>query len=351
MHTKIAAAALCALTAAAAPAASFASPAYKLTPLIITPGGNFTPVAISDTSVTPGTYNTASGSTVGFGYEKFKGYLLNDFCGSAGASDRTAYTAMSPYSSTEFLAGDCGNGTGFSYDLQAGAATSVVYPAPGATTTNGINNGGLVVGTHLDTSFRYHGFYKFGSSYIPFDAPGAVNTFPAGINTSSVVFGRYQASNPALPEVSGFLLDIFGNTTSISYPGAYWTEVTGVNANSLAAGNFYSHVASFPYEQAFAYTSGFFYTLPMNNVLTAHVSAINEAGIATGTYQLTSGKLGFYVWKVATGSIITVPVPAGTTVLQMNGINNANVVTGSYFNSTKSKWVAFIGNCSGTSCF
>lgn len=351
MMTMRAAAAAAALMAAAMPGVAPAA-TYKLTPLKIKPAGEFVPVGISDTGVVPGTYYTGAGSTVGYAYTSFAGYLFNDFCGGAGAADQTADTAMSPYSTTEFIAGNCGNGQGFVYDLQTAITTPVAYPGPTLTTVNGVNGGGLVVGTYLDSNFVYHGYYLFGSEYIPFDPPGSYATFPAGINTNNVVYGMYQTSSATQSAAdSGFTLDIYGHYTTIAVPGATQTGVNGLNGAGLAVGSFYAPGVEFGYEQAFAWTQGFFYTLPYANVLTAHVSAINENGVAAGYLQTTSGQTRGFVWKVATGSIITWPAPSSDIIYRVVGINNANQVTGWYFNSNTNRYVAFVGNCSGTGCF
>lgn len=82
--------------------------------------------------------------------------------------------------------------------LSAGAAfataykyTSIDYPGAIGTYPYGINDSGQIVGCYSDGSGNVHGFLLAGGTYTSFDCPGAIWTYPFGINTAGQIVGWY----------------------------------------------------------------------------------------------------------------------------------------------------------------
>jgi hypothetical protein len=65
------------------------------------------------------------------------------------------------------------------------------------------------------------------ASFATFDAPGAVNTFALGINTSLVAAGFFQDTKQGY---HGFLRGSDGSITAFDAPGAGTTELVGTLA-------------------------------------------------------------------------------------------------------------------------
>src|ERR1700691_3160231 len=65
------------------------------------------------------------------------------------------------------------------------------------------------------------------ATYISFSVPGAVGTYPTGINAFMEVTGYYNIS----PEVTrGFLREADGTITTFNVAGATSTQPVGINA-------------------------------------------------------------------------------------------------------------------------
>jgi uncharacterized membrane protein len=81
--------------------------------------------------------------------------------------------------------------------------TSLIVPGylSSSTFAFGINDTDVIVGQVTDGSY-YHGFVKDASGYTIFDVPGAVDTFPRGINSSGQIVGYLDESDGA---VHGFV--------------------------------------------------------------------------------------------------------------------------------------------------
>jgi hypothetical protein len=84
------------------------------------------------------------------------------------------------------------------------------------------------------------------ATYISFSVPGALGTYPVGINASMEVTGYYNVSPTA---ARGFLREPDGTITTFDVAGAVWTQPEGINA----AGD----ITGFYDEQAGAAVQGF----------------------------------------------------------------------------------------------
>jgi len=108
--------------------------------------------------------------------------------------------------------------------------TMTFFQAPGATTTeaHGINNGGTIVGT-ADSQ----GFEDIGGQFAPIAVPGATITDPMAINTGGTIAGSYNDG----VHWHGFV-DAAGQVTTVDAPGAADTWITGENDAGTLVGYF-----------------------------------------------------------------------------------------------------------------
>jgi VCBS repeat-containing protein len=131
---------------------------------------------------------------------------------------------------------DVSNGTanGFIYDSNTGSWTTVIDPqADNNTGTRllGINDSGQMIDNH-----GFAGFYN-GSTWSTIADPNAANgsTNLTGINDAGMLVGIYNDSSG---NTDGFVYDSHtGSYTTIAYPGATRTFVTGINNNGQIVGD------------------------------------------------------------------------------------------------------------------
>jgi hypothetical protein len=79
-------------------------------------------------------------------------------------------------------------------------------------------------------------------SYLSFEVPGALGTYPMSINNSMTVAGYYYVSSTV---TGGFLRDATGTITTFSIRGGLWTEPESINDAGDVTG-FYEVVAGTP---------------------------------------------------------------------------------------------------------
>jgi len=89
--------------------------------------------------------------------------------------------------------GDDGNEHGFI--LGHGALTTLDVPFAGSVGTqlDGINNSGIITGVWVDDVFTAHGFVYEKGNFSHLDYPGALDTFPYGINSRGDIVGNWDA--------------------------------------------------------------------------------------------------------------------------------------------------------------
>jgi hypothetical protein len=80
-------------------------------------------------------------------------------------------------------------------------------------------------------------------SYLSFEVPGALGTYPMSINNSMAVTGYYYASTTV---ARGFVREADGTFTTFDVSGGIWTEPESINAAGDIAG-FYEVVSGVPH--------------------------------------------------------------------------------------------------------
>jgi hypothetical protein len=121
-------------------------------------------------------------------------------------------------------------------------------------------------------------------SYVSFEIPGALGTYPMSINNSMAVTGYYYVSSTV---TAGFLRDADGTITTFSVRDGLWTEPESINAAGDVTG-FYEVAAGVP--QGFVrYSTGRIVTFdpPIGfgfNPPEAQPIGINDFGVIAGNY-------------------------------------------------------------------
>jgi hypothetical protein len=100
--------------------------------------------------------------------------------------------------------GDDGNEHGFI--LRNGALRTIDVPFAGSVRTqlDGINNSGITTGVWMDEPFTAHGFVYEKGNFAHLDYPGALDTFPYGINSHGTSSEIWTRINPLSATVSCF---------------------------------------------------------------------------------------------------------------------------------------------------
>lgn len=163
------------------------------------------------------------------------------------------------------------------------------------------------------------------SSYATLKYPGAVSTYPHGINKSNTIVGSYTTSSG----VSRGFIYKNGKFTSINYPGAYSTGIAAINDYGTIVGG---------------YVDGNFENPPHGFMLKNGVYTNNRGGSDINNSETTVG--GSYI-AFSNGTSKTVNAP-GSSTTNVYGINDLGVITGNanYQNSNGTyTWKNFTAVC------
>ena len=205
----------------------------------------------------------------------------------------------------------------------------VKYKFPGATETHFSkrNASGVTVG---DVDFD-HGLILTGSSATTIDYPGAPQTILTGINKWNTMVGTYQYNDDADfgPEWTGFKMWSNGSFTTIGAPGAINTNPTSISDTGILVGWYESNIQPFTAHPShgFVLTNGVYKTLDYPNAFRTSLNDINSAGTIVGSWVDANGVGGGFLF--VNGKFKNVFGPNGETTA-VNGINDLGYVTGNY---------------------
>ncbi len=105
------------------------------------------------------------------------------------------------------------------------------FTVPGAaqytTSPSGLNDKGQIAGYFADANGAYHGFLKEYGTYTTINFPGAVDTYPDGLNNSGVIQGQVFRNTNYFAE--GFTATPGGVFSIVDYPGPQMTALVGIN--------------------------------------------------------------------------------------------------------------------------
>ncbi|HEV2699707.1 MAG TPA: hypothetical protein VGU90_17070 [Terriglobales bacterium] len=214
------------------------------------------------------------------------------------------------------------------------------YKFPGATETHFSkrNAAGVTVG---DVDFN-HGLIVTGSSATTIDYPGAPQTMLTGINKWNSMVGTYQYNDDADfgPEWTGFKMWKNGTFTPIDAPGAINTNPNSISDTGTVVGWYESGAEAVPFaadpSHGFVLANGVYKTVDYPNAFRTSLNDINSAGVIVGSWINSDGGGGGFV--VVNGKIKDVLAPGDESTV-VNGINENGYVTGTYSGGS------FIAHC------
>jgi hypothetical protein len=176
------------------------------------------------------------------------------------------------------------------YERSGAKFTKIAVPFPGALGTfpYGINNSGEAVGGWWDSNKDEHGFTLIAGAYTSFDYPGGSETAGFGINSAGDIVGGY---NDASGVPHGFLLS-GGAYTSFNFPAAGETDPYAINDSGEIVG-LYCTTTECPSglegAQGFLLSQGVFTTIGMPGEVLTYATGINNNGVVVGVYQDAAG--------------------------------------------------------------
>ena len=196
-----------------------------------------------------------------------------------------------------------------------------LFNAPG--TPAGVNDYGTTVGAAVyNSAGATKGFIRYSNGTVSyFNAPNAQRTFFTARNNAGVTVGGYWLPSQVTP-VPGAGLILNGSTfTSVKYPNAVNTELTGINKYNSAVGvavdsNYQSHAFK-------RYSNGSFVTLQYPGAQDTSPSAINDHGTIVGT----AAGHGF-IYHGGTWAKVVYPQAPNINGTELLGISNNDVIVG-----------------------
>jgi hypothetical protein len=163
-------------------------------------------------------------------------------------------------------------------------------------------------------------------SYLSFQVPGALGTYPMSINNSMTVTGYYTTSYTT---AAGFFRDAEGAITTFSVRGSLWTEPESINAAGDITG-LYEMVSGVP--QGFIrYADGRVITFDPPEGQAgpqAQPVSINNFGEVAGNYPYpNAASAGFS--RSRTGGLTTIDYSAGASYATVvTGLNSSGAIVG-----------------------
>jgi hypothetical protein len=214
------------------------------------------------------------------------------------------------------------------------------YKFPGATETrfSKRNASGVSVG---DVDFN-HGLIVTGSSATTIDYPGAPQTILTGINKWDSMVGSYQYNDDADfgPEWTGFKMWKNGSFARIEPPGALNTNPNSISDTGIVVGGYVAADEAVPFapdpSHGFVLANGVYKTVSYPNAFGTSLNDINSAGVIVGSWGGSDGNGGGFLFVNGKFKDVLTPGGASTAV---NGINDNGYVTGT------SSAGSFIAHC------
>jgi hypothetical protein len=196
-----------------------------------------------------------------------------------------------------------------------------LFSTPG--TPTGVNDYGTTVGAAAyNSAGATRGFIRYSNGTVSyFSAPNAQRTFFTARNNAGVTVGGYWLPSQVTP-VPGAGVILNGSTfTSVKYPNAVSTDLTGVNKYNNAVGvavdsNYQSHAFK-------RYSNGSFVTLQYPGAQDTSPNAINDQGTIVGT----AAGHGF-IYHGGTWAKVVYPQAPNINGTELFGISNSNVIVG-----------------------
>jgi hypothetical protein len=206
--------------------------------------------------------------------------------------------------------------------------TTVDYPGAVATTLNGgPNPQGTSVGSWTDSLGVTHGFTltKHGV-FTSFDPPTSTLTVPNFISPQGVIVGGY---NDAGGVSHGFILD-GGQYTTLDFPGAAGTTLTGLNPSGEMSGYSCSDPACNTPHSFVVSKRGVFTSFDPPGATRSWASSVNPSGAVVGAYSGGGVRHGYLLYH---GTFVTIDFPGGIFTFA-GGNNPEGDIVGEYVDAS-----------------
>jgi hypothetical protein len=215
-----------------------------------------------------------------------------------------------------------------------GVFTSFDPPGSTLTTPNFISPQNVIVGGYNDSAGVAHGFILDGGKYTTLDFPGAPGTNLTGINPSGELSGFY-CSDPACGTTGNastnhsFVVSKKGAFTSFDPPGAVSSTASTVNPSGAVVG---AYTDSGGVTHGYLLDHGTFTTIDFPGAIFTFAGGNNAEGDIVGEYNDTAG-VG-HSFLLSKGVFTSFDPPAATFPFSdAAGINPGGIIVGIYFDS------------------
>jgi uncharacterized membrane protein len=205
---------------------------------------------------------------------------------------------------------------------------------PGALQTfpAGVNNKGVTVGQYQDKKGVYHGYILQGKKLIPLDDPRGGNTGANGINYNGAIWVVGQYTNNSTHKSRGFLYKN-GKFTDIPGPnGARSSEAEGINDQGWIVGHYADSNNHF---HGFLLKGKKYKTLDVPTATFSGANGINNQGSIVLSWVNSSGAYEGALTKNFGKTYKTIKVPgAGPDGSFPSDLNNEGDITFTWYDSS-----------------
>lgn len=210
--------------------------------------------------------------------------------------------------------------------------TSVSVPGAVQTYPSGINNAGVVVGTYQDSANATHGFILQGQKVMTLDVPNGTNTSVGHVNrTSSTVevVGSYKNS------AGRYLGFLYKNGRYVDIPGPKGctsSSAQGINSYGMVVG---SYTDSSNVTHGYLLTNRGYTALNVSMAQIVVATGINDQGqIVLWAVNGLFGTGTSYLYDIKTKQYTTIDVPEASQGSYAQDIDNAGDVTYQWVDSS-----------------
>jgi probable HAF family extracellular repeat protein len=175
--------------------------------------------------------------------------------------------------------------------LRHGTLTTIDVPFAGSVGTqlDGLNDSGIIVGVWVDSAFTVHGFIYQNASFAHLDYPGALDTYPYGINSRGDIVGNWDTDQSTVGH--GFVFSS-GRIFSFDVPDAVpeGTAADSINERGQIVGSYIDLDGN---SHGFLVEGSTFTTLDCPGANNTAAWGIDSAGQIAGTCDAAGQRLGF----------------------------------------------------------
>jgi uncharacterized membrane protein len=229
------------------------------------------------------------------------------------AGDIAGYYVDSSFGLRSFLRSRSGEFTAFDFHGNETVAWSM-------------NDEDTITGYYIEGNLQ-HGFvWSPEEGITSFDPPESIITFPYSINDRMEIAGTYTDSGGLQ---HGFVRDRRGRITTFDPSGSIQTVARSINSGGAITGT-YTDAAGL--QHGFVRDQrGRITTFDPPGSIQTIARSINAGGAVTGDYTTNSMHYGFV--RSPDGEITSFIPPGSTEILNEEGINNSDIVIGSFIDS------------------